>query len=150
MRSKIFLPLALKRGKVSSRSGSHNSSSMVKPFSMRKLGNMVRIQCLPCRFSDSSVYMRSRQFWIAIEDISNFEWKKFRIHTSTTTVCIFGSGWGPTDNSELKEIEFVARALLIGLQYESWGRPIPSERALSHTARTNPACTYPIWVSAGS
>ena len=40
---------------------------------MRKLGNIVRIQYLRCRFSESSLYMRSRQFWIAVEDISNFK-----------------------------------------------------------------------------
>ena len=61
-----------------------------------------------------------------------------------------GVDWA--DNSELKVMVFVTRALRIGLQNDSCGRPIPSfsARALSHMDRTLPASMYPIWVSSAS
>jgi len=151
--SKTFLALALKWGNDSSSLWFHNRSCSLRP-SASKLGNICLIQWRLCRFSESSVYMRSRQFWSTVQDISfRFESGKYCVHTSTTIVVIFGEGWySLADSSELKLIVLVARALLIGLQYESWGIPIPgfSERARSHTARTNPACTHPTWVNAGS
>ena len=56
------------------------------------------------------------------------------------------------DNSELKVTVFVTRALRIGLQNDSCGRPIPSvsARALSQMDRTLPASRYPNWVSSAS
>ena len=74
------------------------------------------------------------------------------MHTSTTNVIMFGVGGSSTDNSLLNAMVFVVRALLIGLQNESWGRPIPgfSVRALSHTSRTNAAWMHPFWLSAAS
>jgi hypothetical protein len=75
------------------------------------------------------------------------------MHTSTTNVIIFGVGGSSIDNSLLNVMVFVVRALLIGLQNESWGRPIPtgsSVRALSHTFRTNAAWIHPFWLSAAS